>query len=374
MKNTTILLALSLIGSTIMTSCSKEGCTDPRATNYDADATEFNESCVYDIDDSYDIPTAYTFDNVSYSGQTTRLQLLDALVDKIGEAANGTTITAAELTAIFENTNSLFSSTKQLANKTFNSDKSLFTDWFAELETATSQSTGQTIDGRYYTADGVEIKQMVEKGLMGAVFYYQATSSYLENLATDDNATVEAGKGTDMEHHFDEAFGYFGAPINFATNDATKGDFTTTSWYWGKYCISRDAVLANRGTLFTAFLTARAAISNEDYTVRDAQVTVIRNEWEKLVAANVVHYINSVKADIAASNTGDKYHHWSEGKAFAMCLKYNIAKKISDSNWTIVDNAFGANPGAVAAATDFDSALQTIQSVYGFTDSQMGSF
>ncbi len=362
--------------SMVVTSCSKSGCTDPRATNFDADATEFDGSCVYNIveDNSYEIPTTYNFDNVSYTGQTVRLQLLNALADKIGQASNTNAVTDQELIDIFENTNSLFGSTKQLANKTYEADKQKFYDWFTELAATSSGGTGLEIDGRYYTTDGVEIKQLVEKGLMGAVLYYQATSNYLESITTDDNTTVEAGKGTSMEHHFDEAYGYFGIPINFDVNDATKGDFLTTSWYWGKYCISRDAQLSNRSIIFNAFLAARAAISNQDYTVRDAQITIIRDNWELIVAANVIHYINSVISDMAVANTGDKYHHWAEGKGFAMCLQYNVIKKISDTNWTIVDNAFGVNPGAVTAASDFDSALQSLQSTYGFTDSQMLNF
>lgn len=364
-----ITLSLFIL-SVLFSACKrKKGCTDALATNFDIEAKKDDGSCEYKK--ALTVPDTYNFENVSYSGQTTRLQLLNALVGAIDNASNSNHVTEQELIDLFENTNGLFSSTKDLASKTYTADKQLFYDWFSLLDSISSTGTGQEIDGRYYTADGIEIKQMVEKGLMGAVFYFQATSFYLENLASDDNTSVTDGKGTDMEHHFDEAFGYFGIPIDFSTNDAVKGDFTTSSWYWGKYCIDRNDQLNNRDSIFKAFRTGRAAISAQENDTRDTQVSKIRTEWELLVAANVVHYINSVKADITASNTGDKYHHWSEGKAFLMCLKYNVAKKISDSQWTNIDNAFGEKPDAVQSTSDFDSALQTLQDIYGFTNSQM---
>ena len=364
------ILPVSIALSICIVSCQKkEGCTDTRALNYDQDAEKFDNSCEYGP--IYSVPETYSFENVKYSGQTARLQLLKALSDKIGEASNTNALSEQELIDIFENSNSLFGSTKNLSGKVYDIDLQMFYDWFAELSALTNNATGQEIDDRYYNADGVEIKQMVEKGLMGAVFYYQAASNYLEGISSADNIIVEDGEGTSMEHNFDEAFGYFGIPIDFKTNNESEGDFTTTSWYWGKYCIGRDAQLGNRNTIFDAFLTCRAAISENDYSTRDNQITIIRNNWELINAANVVHYINKVNGDISSGNLGDKYHHWSEGKAFVMCFKYNIGKKISDADLTRVDNAFGANPGVVKTTSDFDSALQILKDTYGFTDSQM---
>ncbi len=73
---------------------------------------------------------------------------------------------------------------------------------------------------------------------MGAVFFYQATNVYFGSGKMDvDNTTAEdpaAGKYyTEMEHHFDEAFGYFGAPTDFLTN-------TNNLRFWAKYCDKRN--------------------------------------------------------------------------------------------------------------------------------------
>ena len=48
---------------------------------------------------------------------------------------------------------------------------------------------------------GVEPAQIIEKGLMGACFYYQATAEYMGSVKMDvDNELVNAGEGTEMEH------------------------------------------------------------------------------------------------------------------------------------------------------------------------------
>lgn len=50
MKKVNLILAALLIGlmsTTILTSCKKEGCTDPKANNYDADTKKDDGSCTY---------------------------------------------------------------------------------------------------------------------------------------------------------------------------------------------------------------------------------------------------------------------------------------------------------------------------------------
>ena len=66
MKTSKILLLTLLVASTTFVGCKKEGCTDPTATNYDADAKKDDGSCEYDNN-------AYTL-----SGQITADQTLTA--------------------------------------------------------------------------------------------------------------------------------------------------------------------------------------------------------------------------------------------------------------------------------------------------------
>lgn len=359
------------------TACKKkEGCTTITATNYDEEAKKDDGSCVYEEDNSYTVPDTYEFNDVRYSGQTARLQILDLLSDDVNAASTTNAVSYSDLESVYKNTvGTLFGSSKDLYSKTYAADQQYFLDLLTTIDTSSTNGSG-FMEGAYYvTADGVEIDQLIQKGLMGAVLYYQATSDYLENLGLDDNTNSGGTEATDMEHHFDEAFGYFGIPTNFNDQSVTgDADFVANANFWGKYTISRNSGLNNLDTIFKAFRTGRAAISNKDYDTRDAAVRTIRTEWEKVAAASVVHYINDVKADMTAGNTDKKYHHWAEGKGFSMCLRYNVSKLISSTDLLTVEAAFGNKPDDVSTSGDFDDALTIIKNTYGFTDTQMTSF
>ena len=70
-------ISIVLVAFTLFASCSKKGCTDPTAANYDPEA-EKDDGCDY----SYTVPSNYEFTDsdgnstVSYSGQTARLDML----------------------------------------------------------------------------------------------------------------------------------------------------------------------------------------------------------------------------------------------------------------------------------------------------------
>ncbi|MDP4934191.1 MAG: DUF4856 domain-containing protein, partial [Salibacteraceae bacterium] len=156
------------------------------------------------------VPTTYSFSNVSFGGQIERLDQLDELAAYL-ETANtpGVALDAQKLNDMFANTNSdgggnfSFSSTKDLKSKCFELAVSDFEALFAEAETA-SQSTQAAINGtagvmynadstrsRLFSASGMEYAELVEKGIMGAVFYYQATTIYMGDSKMDvDNTSV----------------------------------------------------------------------------------------------------------------------------------------------------------------------------------------
>jgi hypothetical protein len=190
---------------------------------------------------------------------------------------------------------------------------------------------------------------------MGALFYYQALETYLANLNADDNTTIVTGEGTAMEHHFDEAFGYFGAPIDFPTN-------VTGLKYWASYSNQVNPALSTNATLMDAFLAGRAAISNKDYTTRDAKVALLRQKWEVLVAAGAIHELNAAKGVLA--DDAQRNHFVSEAMGFIMSLKYNSQKTITQAQIDQALGYIGTNLYNITSA-NIDATIDLLSSVYG---------
>jgi hypothetical protein len=327
--------------------------------------------CKKDVND-YDVPTTYTFENVSYSGQTQRLNMLDEMGTYMETArTTGTVLDPLRLKAMFANEDSSFSftSTKQLKDKCFLSEQTVIEQWMDSLAAASTSSTAgshgvagvvTSLDGtkRYLlSANGYDYTEMIKKGIMGAVFYYQATGVYLTDSKIGDgvdNETVTPGEGTAMQHHWDEAFGYFGVPQNFPTN--------TTARYWGKYSNEVDAALGTNKALMDAFLLGRAAIGADDHETKTTQAQTIRDTWEKLAAASAIHEFNEAKA--ALSDDAIRNHLVSEGIAFIRALKFNPTKKITDAQLQSLLDSFGTDLYVVTLPT-IDAARNTLSGIYG---------
>ncbi|MBN8696009.1 MAG: DUF4856 domain-containing protein [Bacteroidetes bacterium] len=323
----------------------------------------------------YTVPTTYNFANVNYSGQTTRIAMLDEISTYMSTSnTSGTVLDAQKLKDMYANVNAQFTdpalntSGKQLKDKTFSLDQALFEAYFdtiaqqsTSLVAGTNGTAGVVVSTTDPTkkylqgANGVEYAQLIKKGLSGAIFYYQAMETYLSNLSIDDNTTVVAGSGTNMEHHFDEAFGYFGVPIDFPTN-------TTGIKYWGDYCNKMNAQMNTNAAVMNACLAARAAISNSDYSTRDAQVTVFRQQWEKIIAAAIIYELNRAKANI--TDDAIRNHYVSEAIGFIMCLKYNSQKTISNAEITQALNYIGYNIYNISL-TNIDNVRNLISTEYG---------
>ncbi|NLR92278.1 DUF4856 domain-containing protein [Flammeovirga agarivorans] len=333
-------------------------------------------SCEDSNDAAPSTPVNYDFENVDYSGQTARIMMLDSLEGYIKSGNDGVTkLSAATMNAIYTNeSGDLFGSSKDLESKTANDDNllanvyTLLPDYFAGAE-AYSGSEDNVIDGRLYMPNGHEPAQIVGKGLMGATLYYQSVSNYLtdEKLDGADNETVVEGEGTDMEHFWDEGFGYFGAATDYTTND------DATNYYWASYAKKRASVYDVSADIFNAFIAGRVAISAKDYDERNAQRDIILEKWEELVAINVVHYCNSVLSD---TEVGDIYHHHSEALAFAVGLQYNSSKKISDeglTNLLIALNVSTVTSSKEEIDTAMEAAKAVIKEAYGFDDDVMSN-
>jgi hypothetical protein len=377
-----------LAGATLVTACKKKGCIDEKATNYSSEAKKDDGSCVYAEDPTLAIPTTYNFkdassnNTVSHGGQTDRLNQLGEMTTymKSGTAA---VISADNLKDMFANTgdngggNFSFSSSKQLKNKCFDTDVALFEGYMDALALASADYAETAADGQAGTlssgestylfgANGMEYTQVIEKGLMGAVFFYQATQKYFGSgkMDVDNSTAVSPADGkyyTEMEHHWDEAFGYFGAPADFPTN-------TSDLRFWTKYCNKQDGNLGSNAKIMNAFLKGRAVISQDfALSLRDAEILTIRKEWERVSASQAVTYLEGAKDNFGSDNA--KFlHELSEAYAFILSLKYAPleTRVINFSEIeTLLDDTIGTNFWEVTL-TDLNTAISSLNSIYSF--------
>ena len=308
---------------------------------------------------TYTIPTSYTFERnskttVDFSGQTSRLLMLEEMGNYIKTAAtNGTAANLTVLTNMYSNTNNAFAdatlntSGKQLKDKTAASkdyfqlflgggnttEKVAVQSFFeTQLSSSNSASLGATaaagvagvyLDGtskRLFAPNGLEPQQVLLKGMMGACFMDQIVNNYLSKNKLDEgtskinnsNKIVEDSKNyTTMEHTWDEAYGYvYGV-------DGTK--------YWSSYI---DQVNADvdfntvKADINLAFRTGRAAIVNNDYDKRDAQIDIIKAKLALVPAVRAVYYLQEGKGKLTTDKGAKAFHALSEAYGFIMTLRY----------------------------------------------------
>lgn len=380
MNKTLFILGFS---SVALLSCKKEGCMDSTALNYNEEAKKDDGSCEYF---QLTVPTTYSFtdgtnNTVSYGGQTERLDQLTEMTTYMKTGISGV-LTNQALTDMFANTggngggNFSFTSTKKLMDKCLAADTSLFIDYMDSLAIASQDYASAASDGQagtltsgtstyLFAANGIEYTQLIEKGLMGAVFMYQATQIYFGSgkMNVDNTTAVDAGAGeyyTEMEHHWDEAFGYFGVPVDFPTN-------TTGIRFWGKYCNSRDGDLGCNAVMMNGFLRGRAAISQDALDIRDEEIVNIRNMWEKISARQAVQYLEDAKSNFGVDNALF-LHQLSEAYAFIMCLKY-VPLETRVITYTEIETLLDTNIGTdfwQVTQIDLTNAINSLNSIYGF--------
>lgn len=364
--NSRKILTLSFGLILILGACQKkEGCTDINATNYDSEAEVDDASCEYE--EGLNIPATYSFtdangnNTVNFNGQQQRLEMLSEMTTYMKTANTpGTAIETSILIEMYANNGhtwvdvdglGMTGSTKNLMNKTAASTGSpdpavitVFEELMADMATASSQTEVDNPDGAQgqsgvvvsttnpskqylFDAHGSEYTQRIEKGLMGAVFYNQISLWYLANdqMNVDNSTAVDPDNGkyyTQMEHHWDEAYGYFTSSVDYPVSGTDR--------FWGKYAYGREDLMGSATIISNAFKTGRAAITAGDLDTRDAQITIIRTELERVAAASAVHYLNDAMANL--TDPALRNHALSEAVPFMEAIQFGYEPQLSSTH------------------------------------------
>lgn len=272
----------------------------------------------------------------------------------------------------------------------------------------------------YLTTDGRDLKQLIQKFLLGAVAFSQGADDYFDNDTADKGlltSNIPNGNAyTNLEHQWDEGYGYFGAARDYLeyTDDEIAGKGGREDYATGKHDSNGDgffdlnsevnlgnstnAAKRDRGTsdlsnptdftaaAFNALLNGRkiindnvgAELTTEQMNALVAERDIVLEYWEKSISATVVHYINDTLADLDNLGTDDFNYadlakHWSEMKGFALNLQFNRLSPLSDSDYAQMHILFGDYPIFDGAQVDIDqyktdllAARAILQNAYGF--------
>ena len=307
-------------------------------------------------------PATYSFlrdgsTSVSYSGQTTRIVMGEEFISALKDPSK----TEAQLDGMFTNTGNNFeddllnASSKSIRSKVAASSdffaanttdasaiKSTFDSWIAEQvndvypnwgEVAVAGQSGQIQEAgggstRYVNGKGLELNQAIAKSIIGALMADQMLNNYLSPAVLDAGTNVEDNNAvvlaedknyTTMEHKWDEAFGYL-----YGTDDQTNPQLNQDS-FLNKYLsrVEGDADYAGIAQdIYDAFKLGRAAIVANDYTVRDDQAAIIRDNVSKIIAIRSIYYLQQGKLARISGDDGSAFHDLSEGFGFIYSLQF----------------------------------------------------
>lgn len=384
-----------------------------------------------DVSPSVEVPSTYTFERngastVSFDGQTTRIMMATELVDQLKDQE----ATASNLIEMFRNETasgedanpfaeaSLNASTKSIKSKVAASAdfysantakaseiKNQLENWISAQvnEVFANQSTvaepgvaGQIADGssvRYISADGFEYNQLVAKTLIGGLMMDQMLNNYLSTTVLDEgdnrtdndsNITIDGTNYTNMEHKWDEAYGYlYGTSQDSENPNATIGaDDDFLNEYVG--VVNRDEDFNGIDEdIFNAFKLGRAAIVAGAYDVRDVQANIIREKISLIIAVRAVHYLQGGKEELPEDRSqynlyGHAFHELSEGFGFINSLRFTRMPNSDAPYFTDAEvdammedlTNDGANGLWDVEAATLDAVSETIANKFGFTVAQ----
>ncbi len=279
-----------------------------------------------------------------------------------------------------------------LASVTLPSYSTLIEEWLIEVVKAANSPTpfqnpgtgtpspdedGGLLGSRLLDENGLELKQTVQKGSFGAALYNHALTVINGDLS---NSSA-----------IDKLIEIHGADIDF---DPAKATAAAT------YSRRRSDLVNETGFFYdirTNLITAKAAIEagSEFNDERDQALADYLQNWEKSNFATVIYYCNASKLQLQEASLlpdgeeknaalGNALHSYAEGVGFAHGFRGISEKLITDSQIDDILELLLAPAGEtpesyrllneVTLLANLDQVIDNIQSIYGFTDTEVTGF
>lgn len=231
------------------------------------------------------------------------------------------------------------------------------------LNKAAASNTAGMLGSYLVDENGIEIAQVIQKSLIGALqLDYIGNVLLKEGLNADNYSLVEGKNYTGLEHNWDMAYGMLTLnPVYLeGYTDSQKGplsEFGAGSYIW-------EYNKESYSKIFPAFLKGRAAIVNNDRAEMEIQALFIRKEFEKALANAALGYLGKWRT----STTDDKRAHAiGEGLGFIYSLRfattYQADATFSDA--ILLNLVGGTNDFWNLDASKISAAEQAIKAKFG---------
>lgn len=226
--------------------------------------------------------------------------------------------------------------------------------------------------------DGIDMTELLQALFMTGISYAQVTDNLLdEGIGSDiDNNKRFNGTShyTQLEHNFDQAFGYFGAARDYLDytneeiasqggrsdyqgNHDTNGDnlldvMSEVNFGMAIEAAKRSLTTAENGSgpdfskeIMEAFIAGRELIHSAEGNLTAAQQLELENHrdtivntWEKALVATVIHYINKTTDALAKLNTeafsyNEVVYYHSRMKGLALGIQFNPNAVLSETQF-----------------------------------------
>ena len=230
------------------------------------------------------------------------------------------------------------------------SPEQLLRTWIAEMDAL--QVSGEPSPLLFENLDGLNLDVLVHTLLWGAVQYSQATDDYLsedvdgKGLRSSHFLTEDAPY-SELEHAWDEAFGYVGLPASYVTwgslpaetiavdqDDSATIDLRTEV-YWkrvhGLFTTENSNQEALHQKIWQAFWdgrkllaeTAGRALTEEEMDDLKRYRDTIVSEWDRLLLQQLLASIETMKQSLENSELEPMAREWSLLKGLALSVQFS---------------------------------------------------
>lgn len=247
----------------------------------------------------------------------------------------------------------------------------------------TTTGNGGTYGAYLFDETGVELEQLVEKGLFGAALYNQALSL----MASHTEFTPAKA---------DQLLSMYGASPLFKSSDNTTKHGAEIDRFMANYGARRDKNDGNglytqmKIALITAQAAAKATPANHSKMLEAFET--IKNTWEKINAATVINYCHSGISTLSSTNPSDAQkagalHALNEAIGFLHGWRTlsTSGRKITDAQidelLALLNYPVSGTPKPYVFLTDplnelpkLQQIITKLKGIYSFNDTQIEEF